>query len=156
MCLFSWLSNSKIQYLVSWSLLAVHNSTWAMSVGSGCDMPRLGILAVHHARSQVLEFYSLAESNKWEQFGWLCFFFAAFFTLAWFALAYKRLQRRWSESVCRTISSANLYIKSLQKMIGFIPHPLSIRREVYCPLYNCCLTRQFPSMGCLACELCLD
>jgi len=44
--------------------------------------------------AQVLEFYSLAESNKWEQVGWLCFFFVAFFALAWFSLAYKRLQRR--------------------------------------------------------------
>jgi hypothetical protein len=43
---------------------------------------------------QILEFYSFATSNKWEQVGWLCFFFAAFFTLAWFALAFKRLQRR--------------------------------------------------------------
>lgn len=48
----------------------------------------------HECPVQVLEFYDMAHSNKWEQLGWLCVFFGVFILLAWLALAFKRLQKR--------------------------------------------------------------
>ena len=43
---------------------------------------------------QVLQFYSMATTSKWECFGLLWVFFIVFMFITWLALAFKRLQKR--------------------------------------------------------------
>lgn len=57
-------------------------------------MPILGHWQSCNA-AQLLEFFSLKDSNKWAQVGYLSCFGVVFMFFAWLALAYKRMQKRW-------------------------------------------------------------